>query len=132
MSVATNTGTPVEAPVVSLRDAAKSYGPIKALHGVTLELRAGEVMCLAGENGAGKSTLIKILTGAIKRDGGEYRIDGEDVGSPSPAQAREAGMAAVNAQPPLNLDPGAVVADTSNMTSPAVAPLLNPPTAKAG
>ena len=49
---------------MSLRDAAKAYGPIQALHGVTLELRAGEVMCLAGENGAGKSTLIKILTGA--------------------------------------------------------------------
>ena len=46
-------------------------------------------MCLAGENGAGKSTLIKILTGAIKRDSGEYLIDGEDIGSPTPAQARD-------------------------------------------
>src|SRR5262249_56268708 len=76
---------PVHAPVVSLRDASKSYGPIQALHGVTLELRAGEVMCLAGENGAGKSTLIKILTGAIKRDGGEYLIDGAQAGNPSPS-----------------------------------------------
>ena len=75
---------PVQAPVVSLRDAAKAYGPIQALDGVTLELRAGEVMCLAGENGAGKSTLIKILTGAIRRDGGEYLIDGEEVGNPVP------------------------------------------------
>jgi rhamnose transport system ATP-binding protein len=82
-------------PVVSLRDAAKTYGPIRALHGVTLELRAGEVMCLAGENGAGKSTLIKILTGAIKRDGGEYLIDGADVGNPSPAAARDAGIGVV-------------------------------------
>src|SRR3954468_10447673 len=86
---------PAPEPVVSLRGAAKTYGPIQALHGVTLELRAGEVMCLAGENGAGKSTLIKILTGAIRRDGGEYLIDGEDVGSPSPAQAREAGIGVV-------------------------------------
>jgi ribose transport system substrate-binding protein len=43
----------------------------------------------------------------------------------------EAGMAAVKTLPPLNLDPGAVVADKSNMGSPAVQPLLNPPTAKA-
>jgi rhamnose transport system ATP-binding protein len=86
---------PVSAPVVSLRNAAKSYGPIQALAGVTLELRAGEVMCLAGENGAGKSTLIKILTGAIRRDAGEYLIDGEDIGNPSPAQAREAGIGVV-------------------------------------
>ena len=77
---------PVQAPVVSLRDAAKAYGPIQALDGVTFELRAGEVMCLAGENGAGKSTLIKILTGAIKRDSGEYLIDGQDIGSPSPSR----------------------------------------------
>jgi rhamnose transport system ATP-binding protein len=86
---------PVQAPVVALRNAAKAYGPIQALDGVTFELRAGEVMCLAGENGAGKSTLIKILTGAIKRDSGEYLIDGKDVGSPSPAQAREAGIGVV-------------------------------------
>jgi rhamnose transport system ATP-binding protein len=86
---------PVQAPVVSLRDATKTYGPIKALTGVTLELRAGEVMCLAGENGAGKSTLIKILTGAIKRDSGEYLIDGEDIGDPSPARVREAGIGVV-------------------------------------
>jgi rhamnose transport system ATP-binding protein len=83
----------VQAPVVQLRDAAKAYGPIQALDGVTFELRAGEVMCLAGENGAGKSTLIKILTGAIRRDSGEYLIDGEDIGTPSPAQARRPGSA---------------------------------------
>jgi len=86
---------PSQTPVVSLRNAAKAYGPIQALDGVTFELRAGEVMCLAGENGAGKSTLIKILTGAIKRDSGEYLIDGEDIGNPSPAQVREAGIGVV-------------------------------------
>jgi ABC-type sugar transport system ATPase subunit len=55
----------------------------------------GEVLCLAGENGAGKSTLIKILTGAISRDRGEYYIDGQDVGSPGPAQARALGVGVV-------------------------------------
>ena len=43
----------------------------------------------------------------------------------------QAGMAAVGSQPPLNLDPGAVVADKANMGSAQVRPLLNPPTAKA-
>ncbi len=52
-------------------------------------------MCLAGENGAGKSTLIKILTGAIRRDEGAYLIDGQEVGNPSPAEVREAGIGVV-------------------------------------
>jgi rhamnose transport system ATP-binding protein len=58
--------------VVSLKGVSKRYGAIQALEDVALELRAGEVHCLAGENGAGKSTLIKILTGAIQRDDGTY------------------------------------------------------------
>src|SRR4051812_5815797 len=86
---------PTAAPVVALRGAGKTYGPITALHGVDLELRAGEVMCLAGENGAGKSTLIKILTGAIARDSGEYAVDGEEIGSPTPSEAREHGIGVV-------------------------------------
>ncbi len=93
--MATLIAEPATEPVVALRGAGKTYGPITALHGVDLELRAGEVMCLAGENGAGKSTLIKILTGAIRRDAGEYVIDGADVGNPSPSQAKEAGIGVV-------------------------------------
>jgi ABC-type sugar transport system ATPase subunit len=98
MSATVDTGTqtrPETEPVVSLRGASKAYGPIQALDGVTLELRAGEVMCLAGENGAGKSTLIKILTGAIKRDQGEYVVEGRDLGTPSPSEARDAGIGVV-------------------------------------
>src|SRR5204863_2936427 len=86
---------PKTEPVVALRGAGKTYGPITALHGVDLELRAGEVMCLAGENGAGKSTLIKILTGAIRRDEGEYLVDGQDVYNPTPSQARAVGIGVV-------------------------------------
>ncbi|HEX2105193.1 MAG TPA: sugar ABC transporter ATP-binding protein [Solirubrobacteraceae bacterium] len=98
MSATADAGTrtaPAAEVVVSLRGASKAYGPIQALDDVTLELRAGEVMCLAGENGAGKSTLIKILTGAIRRDSGEYAVDGRDVGSPSPSEARDAGIGVV-------------------------------------
>src|SRR5438874_2710235 len=82
-------------PLVRLSHVSKSFGPVQVLKDVTLEMYRGEVLCLAGENGAGKSTLIKILTGAIPRDSGEYRIDGQDVGSPSPAQARELGVGVV-------------------------------------
>jgi rhamnose transport system ATP-binding protein len=81
--------------VVSLKGVSKRYGPIQALEDVALELRAGEVHCLAGENGAGKSTLIKILTGAIQRDEGTYEIEGRDMGNPSPVQARNAGVGVV-------------------------------------
>jgi rhamnose transport system ATP-binding protein len=73
--------------IVALRDVAKRYGPIRALDGVSLELRTGEVHCVAGENGAGKSTLIKILTGAIQRDAGEYEVDGRAVGTRASASS---------------------------------------------
>jgi ABC-type sugar transport system ATPase subunit len=105
---------PKTQPVVALRGAGKTYGPITALHGVDLELRAGEVMCLAGENGAGKSTLIKILTGAIRRDSGEYLIDGKEVGSPSPSQAREHGIGVVYQE--LSLLPDLTVGENLMMS----------------
>ena len=82
-------------PLVQLNHVSKSFGPVQVLKDVSLEMFRGEVLCLAGENGAGKSTLIKILTGAVSRDGGEYLIDGKDAGSPSPAQARALGVGVV-------------------------------------
>src|SRR5947199_2826819 len=88
------TSTPVT-PLVQLSHVSKSFGPVQVLKDVSLEMLQGEVLCLAGENGAGKSTLIKILTGAIPRDSGDYYIDGQDVGSPSPAEARELGVGVV-------------------------------------
>lgn len=74
----------------------KSFGPVKALHDVHLELRSGEVMALLGENGAGKSTLMKILTGVYSLDEGSITYFGEDVNYKTPKEAQEAGIAIVH------------------------------------
>ena len=55
----------------------KSFGGTRALKGVSLRCRRGEVVALLGENGAGKSTLIKILGGIYKADSGQVTIGGE-------------------------------------------------------
>ena len=80
---------------------AKHFGPVRALRGVDLELRAGEVTALMGENGAGKSTLLKILNGDYRPDGGELTIDGERVEFSDPADARAAGLRVIAQEPEI-------------------------------
>jgi ribose transport system ATP-binding protein/rhamnose transport system ATP-binding protein len=95
--------------IVELRGLAKSYGAIQALEDVSLRLHAGEVHCVAGENGAGKSTLIKILTGAIERDAGEYLVNGAPLDGLTPSVARDAGVGVVYQE--LSLLPDLSVAE---------------------
>src|SRR5690625_1057007 len=71
----------------------KHFPGAKALDGVDLEVRAGEVHCLLGQNGAGKSTLIKVLAGAHQPDAGEIRWNGEVVSIDSPTAALDLGVA---------------------------------------
>jgi simple sugar transport system ATP-binding protein len=73
---------------VRMENICKSYGAIKSLDGVTLELRPGEVLGLVGDNGAGKSTLSKVLSGAVIPDTGRIYLDGQVVHFSSPADAR--------------------------------------------
>jgi simple sugar transport system ATP-binding protein len=81
--------------VLEARGVVKSFGHVEVLRGVDFTARAGEVTALIGDNGAGKSTLIKILSGALQRDGGEVLIDGKPVTMASPTRARELGIETV-------------------------------------
>ena len=83
-------------PVVELRDIVKTYGRVVALNGVSMAVRAGEVMCLLGDNGAGKSTLIKVLSGVVPPTSGEVRLNGQPVHFPSPREAQSHGIATVH------------------------------------
>lgn len=87
--------------ILRANNISKSYAGVHALRNVAFELREGEVHALIGENGAGKSTLIKIITGAVERDGGEIEINGHAVTVNSPRTAKSLGVAAIYQQPAL-------------------------------
>ncbi len=72
------TGAP---PLLAVRDLVFYYGPLKALAGVSLSIKEGEVVALAGENGAGKSTLVRCIGGDMSPHGGEILIDGAPLSS---------------------------------------------------
>ena len=65
--------------IIKVTDLSKRFGGIRALKGISLEVRYGEVHALVGENGAGKSTLMNILGGIIQRDTGEVLYQGQPV-----------------------------------------------------
>jgi ABC-type sugar transport system ATPase subunit len=83
---------PSASPFVVARGIAKSFGGARALKGVSLDIRPGEVHGLVGANGAGKSTLIRILAGLIQPDAGTVEIDGRPVAIETPHRATELGM----------------------------------------
>ncbi|WP_422050287.1 ATP-binding cassette domain-containing protein [Shimia sp.] len=78
-----------QTPLVDMRDIHISFGGIKAVDHVSVDLHPGEVVGLLGHNGAGKSTLIKILSGAYQADGGEIYINGKKAEIHNPRDARK-------------------------------------------
>lgn len=84
-----------EMPVLVARGVCKAFPGVRALDGVDLDLRAGEIHALMGENGAGKSTLIKVLTGVHRPDGGRIRLGNCDLACGSPAEAEAVGISTV-------------------------------------
>jgi ABC-2 type transport system ATP-binding protein len=79
-AVTTTTASPRTATdtAIAVRGLTKTYGTTKALDGIDLEVRRGEVFALLGPNGAGKTTAVEILEGFRRRDGGEVDVLGED------------------------------------------------------
>jgi rhamnose transport system ATP-binding protein len=87
--------------LLRLQDVSKAFGGVRALRGVSFDLRPGEIHALVGENGAGKSTLVRILTGAVKADVGTIEIEGRRVEHADPAAMRALGVAPIYQQPAL-------------------------------
>ena len=70
----------------------KRFGGVHALNDVTLRVRPGKVMCLAGENGCGKSTLVKIISGVYTKDEGTVTFEGKEITKINPAEATRLGI----------------------------------------
>ncbi len=82
----------MEKTILKIEGLCKYYPGVKAIDGLTMEFREGEVHALLGENGAGKSTLIKCIAGAIRPDAGTIEIDGEKFSHLLPQQAKDLGV----------------------------------------
>jgi len=68
-----------DAPLLEVTDLATHYGPIQAIHSVSLEVFPGELVAIVGANGAGKTTLLRTLSGVQPASGGSIRFDGEEI-----------------------------------------------------
>src|ERR1700689_1177000 len=95
--------------LLEIRGVSKSFPGVRALDGVSVQLRSGSVHALMGENGAGKSTLMKIVAGIYVPEGGELRMEGRALRLHSPRQALERGIAMIHQE--LNLLPSMTVAE---------------------
>jgi D-xylose transport system ATP-binding protein len=82
-------------PVLSLRGITHSFGAVRALIDVDLDVAPHEVVAVVGDNGAGKSTLVGVMAGALVPDAGEVVVDGQEVLLRTPGLARQLGIATV-------------------------------------
>ena len=85
----------VSPPRFEMRGIRKAFGATRAVDGIDLSVRTGEVCALVGQNGAGKSTLMSILSGALRADDGRITLDGEPFQPANPLDARRAGVAMI-------------------------------------
>src|SRR5436190_1533005 len=81
-------------PLLELTDVEARYGPIRALHGITLNVGEGEIVAVLGANGAGKTTTLRAISGTVRRDG-QIAFGGERIGRASPETITRKGIAHV-------------------------------------
>ncbi|RHR21872.1 sugar ABC transporter ATP-binding protein [Clostridium sp. AF19-22AC] len=80
---------------IEMLDIKKAFSGIYALNGAQLKVKPGEIHALIGENGAGKSTLMKVLAGALQREDGIVKIEGQEVHFSTPKEGKLAGIATI-------------------------------------
>lgn len=96
-------------PLLEAIAVGKDFGSVRAVGAVSIGIRAGEVVALAGENGSGKSTLARILAGSIRPDRGSLLVGGEPAQFTRPRSALDAGISLVTQEP--SVVPALTVAD---------------------
>ena len=82
------------APLLELEDVAARYGPVQALHGVSLSVGEGEIVAILGGNGAGKTTTLRAVSGLVSTSG-EIRFAGDRITRASPERVARGGLAHV-------------------------------------
>ncbi|MFN8051386.1 MAG: ATP-binding cassette domain-containing protein [Acidimicrobiales bacterium] len=95
MSDVTAGGSTLDAGVLEVIDARAGYGPVEAVHGVSLRIMPGSVVALLGRNGAGKSTLLRAIAGVVPLTSGSIRFGGRDLTHYTTFQRADAGIALV-------------------------------------
>ena len=81
-------------PLLELEGVTARYGPIQALHGISLSVEEGEIAAVLGANGAGKTTTLRAISGSVRRDG-ELRFAGKKLGRAGPDTVARLGIAHV-------------------------------------
>lgn len=79
-------------PVLSVRGLQKRFGAVVAADNVSIDIPAGQKLCLIGANGAGKTTFVNMVTGYMKPDSGEIELDGSPIGRRSPRDVAKLGI----------------------------------------
>jgi len=84
-----------DAPVLKLLNVESAYGPIKAIRGVSLQVRRGEIATVLGSNGAGKSTILKTISGILDPNKGSIEFKGSNITARDPAYIVQQGLSHV-------------------------------------
>ena len=88
-----DTAAPATPPLLSVEDLRVDYGAVRAVHGVSLNVAAGEVVALLGANGAGKSTILRTVSGLLRPRAGQIRLAGQAIHRLPPARIVRLGIA---------------------------------------